>query len=475
MRTKLPLMVIMALITVALACSIPTTPTLPPATSSPTSPAEDSVATQVAATLTAIAAEDTLATLVAASPTPAAIEVPSPTPSPTEPACDIASVLTIAYTNNGNVWLIEGTNPPLQLTSGGNAAAVAISGDGQKVAFTTWEAPTQTSELRSVNSDGSAENVLMSQADFDALPPGLNGALHLTLHHMRFKPCSQDLLFNTRSVYEAPGLMTQNNLLEIDTSSGILTTILTPGNSGIDFFISPDGSKLALSFPERIDFTNIDGSGLVPSAHTYTPVITYSEFMWNPPFRWAPDSSAVGLAMPSQDPFAPGASGDIWLIPADGSGASLMATIVADFYQIQYEEITISPDMSSLAFQRDSATPNVEELYFSNFDGSGETLYDTADLHLEGWSPDSINYAYLVTTVGASQLRIGRLGYAPLTATASPDRLRDVSWVDDTRLLHFDGANPSWDLKLTVLGSGTFTLATSTGTMLPTYDFAPKP
>ncbi len=475
MRTKSLVMVITVLIIVALACDIPTPPAASPAASSPTSPAEDSLATQVAATLTAIAAEDTLATQAAATLTAAALEAPSATPSPTEAPCSTASALTIAYTDNGNVWLIEGSNPPLQLTSGGDTSEVAISDDGLKVAFTTWDAPTQSSELRVVNSDGSGEMVLMSQADLDALPPPLGSALHHTIHHMQFKPCSQDLLLSTRSVYDAPGLEVQHNLLEINVNSGILTTVLAPGTSGTGFFISPDGSKLALSFPERIDFANIDGSGLIPSAHTYTPVITYSEFLWNPPVRWAPDSSSVGLAMPSQDPFAPGAYGDIWLIQSDGSAATHMATIVADFYQIQYEEITISPDLSMLAYLRDSGTPNIEEIYFSNFDGSGETLYDTADLRPQGWSPDSINYAYIVSTLGGAELRIGRSGYAPLAVATTTNTFRSVQWVDNTRLLHFDGSHPSWDLKLTVLGSGSFTLATTTGATLPTYDFTPKP
>jgi Tol biopolymer transport system component len=456
MRSKSAVLVIVALIITVLACDVPTIPTLPPIINTVLS--DETLATDVVATLEALI-----------SGTPEVTVAPEP------PPCTTASVLTIAYTNNGNVWLIEGTNPPLQLTSGGNADGVAISGDGQKVAFTTWNPPTQTTELRAVNSDGTGETVLMSQADLDALPPGLGSALHNAVHRMQFKPCTQDLLFNTRAIFEGPGLATHNNLLEMDTSSGILTVILSPGSSGAGFFISPDGSKLALSHHDKIEFANIDGSGLIPSAHTYTPVITYSEFLWNPPVQWAPDSSAVGLAMPSQDPFAPGAYGDIWLIQADGSGAAHMATIVADFYQIQVKEITISPNLSSLAYLRDSATPNIEDIYFSNFDGSGETLYDTADVKPAGWSPDSINYAYVVTTPGGNELRIGRMGYTPAVQTTTTNIMRNVSWADDTRLLFFDGSNPTWTLKLTQLGSGTFTLDTITGTTLPVYDFAPKP
>lgn len=456
MRFKLVRLAALAMIIAILACDIPTIPTLPPIVSTVLN--DDTLATDIAATLGALISGTTEVTV---------------TPEP--PPCTTASVLTVAYINNGNIWLIEGSNPPAQLTSSGTANGVALSGDGLKVAFTTWDPPTQSSELRAVNSDGSGETVLMSQADLDALPPGLGGALHHTVHRMQFKPCTQDLLFNTRSVFEGPGLATHNDLLEMDTSSGILTVILPPGSSGAGFVISPDGSKLALSHPDKIEFANIDGSGLITNAHTYTPVITYSEFLWNPPVRWAPDSGAVGLAMPSQDPFAPGAYGDIWLIQADGSAVAHMATIVANFYQIQTKEITISPNLSSLAYFRDSATPNVEQIYFSNFDGSGETLYDTADLKPEGWSPDSINYAYVVTTVGGNELRIGRLGYTPVVQATTTDIMRDVNWVDDTRLLYFDGSNPTWNLKLTQLGSGTFTLATITGSTLPTYDFVPKP
>jgi hypothetical protein len=468
MRAKSLLLAVLTLILALLACDLPTIPTESPVISTPT-PDEggdvDYVATNVAATLTAIAG----------TPGPTSAPSATPTASATTPVCITAPVLTVAYTDNGNVWLVEGTNPPLQLTSGGTAERVVISGDGQKVAFTTWDQPTQTTELRVVNSDGSGEMVLLSQGDQDALPPPLGGALHHTVHRMRFMPCTQDLLFNTRSVYEGPGLDTKNNLLSIDVNTGILTTILAPGNAGIDFFISPDRTRFALSFPERIGFADIDGSNLLPSAHTFTPVITYSEFMWNPPVQWASDSSAVALAMPSEDPFMPGTYGDIWHIPADGSAVTHLANIIADFYQIQYKEITISPDLSMLAYLRDSATPNVEEIYFANIDGSGETLYDTADLQPQGWSPDSINYAYIVTTMGGRELRIGRPGYGPFNAATSSNTIRDANWVDNTRLLYFDGSHPNWDLKLAVLGTGTSTLASTSGGLIPNYDFAPKP
>ena len=93
MRTKPILIVIIVLITAALACGPLTTPTPPPDVSSPTLPSGDTLATQVAATLTAIAAE--IATQTAVALTALSPEAPSATPSPTEAPCEVAPVQTL--------------------------------------------------------------------------------------------------------------------------------------------------------------------------------------------------------------------------------------------------------------------------------------------------------------------------------------------------------------------------------------------
>ena len=89
---------------------------------------------------------------------------------------------------------------------------------------------------------------------------------------------------------------------------------------------------MAISRPTSISFANVDGSGYLPDVHTFPNVITYSEFLWGPPVRWASDSASVGLAMPGEEPFLPTSYGDMWIIPADGSPATLLGTIIGKFY-----------------------------------------------------------------------------------------------------------------------------------------------
>ena len=59
---------------------------------------------------------------------------------------------------------------------------------------------------------------------------------------------------------------------------------------------------------------NINGSNLQMDLVTFTPVITYSEYMYTPPPVWALDSSAYGVAIPSEDPLAPNPTGTVWII-----------------------------------------------------------------------------------------------------------------------------------------------------------------
>jgi hypothetical protein len=417
----------------------------------------DSVATSVAATMAAMGGETPLETA------PPAAE--SPEPAPTEAPCVMAASLTIAYTNGGNVWFIEGTNPPIQLTSGGNADDVSISDDGQRVAFTTYDNMTGNTELRVVHSDGTGETVLLSQAQLDALYP-LGDALHNLLHRRAFMPCTHNLLFNTRATFEGPGLATHDNVLLIDVDSATLTTLLNPGDGG-DFTVSPDHAQIAISRPDSISLVNADGTNLRPDLLTITPVITYSEYMWSPYLRWAPGSAAVGLAMPSEDPFAPGISGTIWRIPADGSPPVALATIAGEFFFTQTRYTAISPDFAKVAFERDTATPNIMELYIANVDGTGETLYDTGNISWWNWNPDSTNFVYRTDT---GDLRLGRLGAGPMTLGNGTN----LRWVNTTRYLYLTGSYGSWTLKLGTLGGADTTLASPAGDFVA-YDFAPKP
>jgi len=114
-------------------------------------PSDGSMATVVAATLSALApaAEST-----AEIPT---VSTPSD-PAPAAPASP--PQVRVAYTDAGNIWLAEGDTPPAQLTSSGAAEDVWISDDGQKIVFTRRPTVDGPAEIRAVNRDGSGETVL---------------------------------------------------------------------------------------------------------------------------------------------------------------------------------------------------------------------------------------------------------------------------------------------------------------------------
>ena len=439
-------LVLIALILATLSCTRPgLTPT----------PDESGLATSVAATLTSAAP------LKPHTTTPDTPKAPSlPTITPTSPP---ASVLRIVYTNGGNIWLIEGVSPPTQLTNSGGAEQVLISSDGMKVAFIRRVPIDGQAEIRSVNIDGSGETTLLSPAQFDSLYP-LGDFLHHDLSSIAFVPGTHNLMLNTRAISEGPGLLKHDDLLLLDADTGILTTLFSPGFGG-DFLLSPDGSQAAIITPTSIGLVNSDGTNLRPNLVTYASVITYSEFQYYAQPVWAPDSSAFSVAIPSPDPFVPTASGTIWRIPADGGSSTNMGTISGDFYFSQPPgACLLSSNLNRLAFLRDTATTNIQDLYLANADGSGETLYATGDIQWVGWSPDHTHFVYSLDS--PMSLHLGVDGGSP-TPIGSCVRLE---WIDNTKFLCLSGHYAAWRLMKGEVGGGLTPIVSPAGD-LGSFDF----
>ena len=224
-----------------------------------------------------------------------------------------APVLRIVYTDAGNAWILEGANPPLQLTSSGLVESVHISDDGLRIAFTRRPAPDSPVELRAVHQDGSGEVVLFTPAQFDALYP-LGGALHNDISQFGFVPGTHEVMFNTRGIFEGPGLAKHDNLLVIDADTGVLTEIFPLAPAGISPLPQMD-RELAVVRPEAVDLANIDGSSHQVGLVTYPHIITYSEYLFYVRPVWRPDGSNVGVVIPSPDPLTPPLSGTVWTIP----------------------------------------------------------------------------------------------------------------------------------------------------------------
>ena len=417
-------------------------------------PSDDSMATVVAATLSALAP-------AAVSPT----EIPTvstPTdPAPAAPASP--PQVRVAYTNAGNIWLAEGDSPPAQLTSSGAAENVWISDDGQKLVFTRRPTADGPAEIRAVNRDGSGETVLAPGETWNGLYPH-EIFLFNDLQTMDFIPGTHQLLLNTRGVPEGPGLARYNDLLRLDADSGALTSLRAPETGG-DFLVSPDGQKLALVQHDRISLLTIAGSDLRASAITFTPVITYSEYLYHPVGQWTPDSSAVGFAIPSSDPLAPDPSGTIWRLPADGGPAVSLATIPGGFFFTQFDTTALSPDLAWVAFQRDTTSPNIRNMLLAHADGTGETIVATGQLFWDGWSPDSTHYAY-----GQDEPMNRQLGTrgAAASALGSGTQFR---WVNETTYVYLSGSAGAWTLMRGSIGGPAVAMASPAGEFVA-YDLA---
>jgi hypothetical protein len=430
----------LSLVAAGLACSLPG--------------AEEvgNVATSVAATLTA-AAPGVTPPGPGVTPTDIA-EPPTLTPPP--------SILRIVYLDAGNVMLMEGGAPPVALTGSGDAEGIHISDDGAKVVYTRRFSFDTAVEMRSVNVDGTGDLPLLTQAYLNSLYPLPSFTVGIDVSSFGFIPGSHVVIFNTRAIPAEVGQHKFNDLLTVDADSGSVTTLLGPGAGG-DFFVSPDGSRIAFSQPEAISLIDSDGTDLVAAIVPYTPVITYSEYQYYAKVTWAPDSSAAGTAIPSSDPLAPGAGGSVWIIPASGATATHLADFTGDFLFGGTAD-NLSPDLSRIGFSRPTAVPNVSELVLANADGTGASVYATGEIEWLGWAPYSSHFTYSLGDPPNIQLGTPGGGPVPL---AMGIHLR---WINATQFLYTSGSFGSWMLQQGEIGAASVPLASPAGDFIA-YDF----
>lgn len=412
------------------------------------------------------------ATLGASQPTnpstelliePDSTEISSTTTSPI-PSLEIpgAGTLQIAYTDSGNVWWIDGSLPPVQLSSSGYAEKVLISDDGSIAAFfrNNWE--DDFYEIRYVNTDGGPEHVVLNQNDFDALY-SLDGAKHILPSQIEFIPGSHSLMLNTQASFEGPGLFKFDDLLMLDLDSSELTKVLAP-ESGGDFSISPDGSKVALIKPTEIGFSAIDGTNLQSGLVNYEPVITYSEFSFYPLTTWSSDSNVFIVVIPSADPFAQNPTGDVWRINTMDASSHLVSTIDGHTYFPQLSGNPVVPgSLARIAFLRDTDMPNISVLYIDNLDGGGEVAYEEGNIKWNGWHGDSESFVF---TTGTSQMFLGSI---QVPSSAIADGI-DLRWTDANEFLFLSGSYGDWTLMLGELDEAPGSVVSPTGDFVA-YDF----
>jgi dipeptidyl aminopeptidase/acylaminoacyl peptidase len=384
-----------------------------------------------------------------------------PTLDPTEEPV-LPPPFRVVYTDGGNIWMIEEGNLPVQLTFDGGVERVLISPDGAKVVYTRGPSPEEGHELRTVNTDGSAEMQLLSFEQVANIHPLPDGVVRFEIGMMAFKPSTHILYFNTIEFFDGPGLLKSDDIYTLDVDSGDLAVFL-PADSGGDFHFSPDGTQLIVVRPESIDLINADGSDHMVDLLIYPPVTTYSEFRYYAQPVWAIDSSVFGVAISSPEPLEEGIFGTISTVPAEGGLATERGIIEGDFYFTQvFSAASISPNLDRVAFIRES--DGERRLYLANLDGSNVTLVDTGVITWESWSPDGEHFAFtqsqptnvvITTPNGTKILEVPAI---------------DFRWTSSDEFAFLWGTRGDWTLKTGTLDGFINILADPIGDFI-SFDF----
>lgn len=435
-----------ALLLAALACNLPGSATPPPAS-----------------TPTATAVRAAAATL---PPVPTATSTPLPptaTASPT-PVPTAEPLFHLVYVDDGDAWYSDGLRLARRLTETGDITQVFVTDDGQLVALLLRDPVVDTAELQIVQTDGSGRRTLLRADDFDGLHPR-EGILHITPSRLAFIPGTHTLLFNTRAVFEGPGLLKFDDLYALDCTSGTLTPLLPPGSGG-DFWFSPNGRRLALIRPGSLGVVGSDGSDPHLQLLNFPPVITYSEYSFYPLPVWSPDSTVLRVAIPSQDPFAAHPGGDIWTISADGSPPVHMRELSGDLFRPQAGAPLISPDLAWIAFTRGAGGSQL--VLVSLVDGA-ETVYDRGAIQWAGWAPDGRHFLY--TRDAGAALQLGVLEGAATSLPAGTG----LHWLGSDMYFYLSGNPGNWSIMLAGLGGSSMLMASPEGDFISFDVAAPAP
>jgi hypothetical protein len=384
----------------------------------------------------------------AAQPTPPTDRGTAP-PTPT-------GVLRIAYTSAGNVWLIEGTGPPRQLSHTGGADR------GGLAAYIHNDFESDAVELHVVNTDGSGDRVVLDQTDFDSLYP-LEEAQHFLPSQSAFLPGTHQLLFNTQATFEGPGLVKNDDVFSIDLDTDSLERLLPPGSGG-DFYPSPDGSMLAIIQTTNIGFSDSDGLNPHPELLTFPAVMTYSDYSYYPEPVWSPDSSYFAVVIPSEFPLAPDPTSAVWILSTYGSQPIQTALIEGQsFFPQAFGAPVIAPDLSKVAFMRAGSEQNEGHLIIADEDGSSEIIYTTGNLRWVGWSPDGSAFTF---SMGPRDLKLGTIGEPPQPLGDGVQ----FRWINSDDYLFLTGNRGGWTLMMGSVGVGVKEIVRPVGDFIA-YDF----
>ncbi len=383
--------------------------------------------------------------LVASSCNAPATPIPTDTATPTSSTAN----LQVAYIKDRNVWIWSESGGRRALTDSGDVLDVTISDDGKIIAYVREAVPLEQEQIWVIGVDGSDPRLLVSEEDLRAAnPEAISDVIRgLGPYELDWLPGTHILYYNTRALMEY-GIWLYDDLYTVNADTLEKTTILSSGNGGM-FYLSPDGSQVALVTPTTISLANIDGSNLRSGLVTFPEVGTYSEYRYYPRPIWAADSSAIRVAIPPEDTLQePIGPTNLWHIPADGSPAILIGSI--DAIPFAWPDNAISPDLEHIAYVKSvgGSADNITELHLSNPENTSDTNYRTGEnIRFVSWLPDSSRFLFVSRDKDAvSGLYLGTVDGTPSLLSAGEVIIHQIVWLNQTHYLY------------TVQGQGMFEL-----------------
>ncbi|MEW5869379.1 MAG: hypothetical protein AB1894_08895 [Chloroflexota bacterium] len=396
----------------------------------------------------------TMAVLTSAPTSTATTAPPLPTSVPL--ATPSGQDLSVVYLKDDSLWLWQAGKTRL-LTSSKPVFAPRISPDGRLVAFLRQVDEVHL-ELWAIDIDGGNERRLVNIDDLNTIGASVlePNALAVVPHHFEWVPNSHALAFNTRQVFQGPGLVINDDFNLVDADTQQVTFVLLAGWGG-EFSLSPDGSLVALSTPTNVVLSKLDGSDW-RSVLSYEPVLTYSDYRFYAQPVWSPDGKRLSVAIPPADPLAdPPAPTALWAIdPSAGP-----AQHVHSLYAVPYFDtsITFAPDLTHLLYLNDidHGDENWREIHIASLDGSADQVVHAGPLvNLTGWLPDSRHFTF---SQGEDQIMyLGSPDQPPALLSAGSSGIHFPRWVDDQRYLYLGQSAAGLELRLGLSGAGSLTL-----------------
>ena len=406
-------------------------------------PSEDAINTSVAATIDAQSQATALPPATAEPAVPTHVPTEAPVPSDT-PASSLLSVAFVSPDKNAYTWN-ESLSVPIQLTTSGDVQEAIVSPDGTRVVLirsTDWIAYS----LDIVNSDGTDLRTLVLPSSFDALPRPAE-SVSSAPSQVNWLPGTHLLAMTTRVAYDGPGYQLGENLFLIDSDTGSMQALLTIESMwSWNYTYSPDGTKIAISYPEGIDIYHADGSGLAAHVLDYPFVDTASEYAWVASPLWEADSNHLVAVVPPQDPWiTPLADSSVWRLSADGTAGELLFSTPMTYWPSG--SAAVAPDLSKILFlvPDETTEDNRYILRLVNIDGTGMVDYISGDIHgAPDWSTDNSKFYYFDNENGAF---VGQPGSAPVSVPDF-DQVRSVKWIDADRFIGVSGPDGGWQLLM---------------------------